>query len=349
MKEGRFYEKLEKKRVKCNACNHFCQIDPGNVGICGVRRNLNGALELMVQGKAAALNVDPIEKKPLYHFLPGSFTYSFGTLGCNLRCDNCQNFEISQVYNAKGKIEDYEKINWGIDISPEEIITRSRSADCQSISYTYTEPTIFAEYALDTMKLAREQGLKNVWVSNGYMSKKVASAVAPFLDAINVDIKSFDENFYAKNCGAKLDPVLENCKYFFKQKIWTEITTLIIPGKTDSMEMIREIAAFIKNELGNYVPWHLSAFSGAISWKMQDHEDTSVELLKEAYLIGKREGLKNIYLGNVSTKLGEDTLCENCGMVLVKRRNYEVELKLSGNKCPRCGIEANGLFNYSRK
>jgi len=345
MKECRFYEKKKEGSVRCTGCNHFCVIGKGGIGICGVRRNENGALNMVVYGSAAALNVDPIEKKPLYHFLPGSFTYSFGTLGCNFHCDNCQNFDISQIYGSKGDLGRYEKINWGIEVTPNEIVARAKEANCKSISYTYTEPTVFVEYALDTMKIAHEKGLKNVWVSNGYMSKQVAAAIIPYIDAINIDIKSFDEKFYEKYCGAKLQPILENCKYFVEKGVWIEITTLVIPKLADKNQMLRKIATFIKNELADYVPWHLSAFSGAISWKLKDIESTSVEKLKEAYLIGKQEGLKHIYLGNVSTKLGENTQCGVCGNILIERRVFEISNKLSGRNCPRCGSGLAGIYH----
>lgn len=345
MEECRFYEKKEEGNVRCTGCNHFCVIGEGGIGLCGVRRNEKGMLNLVVYGAAAALNVDPIEKKPLYHFLPGSFTYSFGTLGCNFHCDNCQNFDISQIYGNKGDLKRYEKINWGIEVAPNEIVARAKEANCKSISYTYTEPTVFVEYALDTMKIAHEKGLKNVWVSNGYMSKQVAAAIIPYIDAINIDMKSFDEKFYEKNCGSKLKPILENCKYFVEKGVWVEITTLVIPKRADENQMLRKIAAFIKNELADYVPWHLSAFSAAISWKLKDVENTSVEKLKEAYLIGKQEGLKHIYLGNVSTKLGESTQCGVCGNTLIERRVFDISNKLSGRNCPRCGSGLAGIYH----
>lgn len=299
MKECYLYKKLDSQVVECQTCSHFCKIKEGEIGICGIRQDIEGKLYLLAYGRAAALNIDPIEKKPLYHFLPGSFAYSFGTLGCNFRCANCQNYDISQMYGLKKKVNEYQRLNWGQEISPAEIVRGAKENKCQSIAYTYNEPTIFLEYALDTMKLAKKEGLKNVWVSNGYMSNQTLDLIIPYLDAINVDIKSFDDEFYKTICGARLQPVLENCKRLVKEKVWLEITTLIIPTLSDDENMLRQIARFIKNELGDFVPWHVSAFSGLISWKLQDLPDTPFEKVKRAHQIGREEGLKNVYMGNV--------------------------------------------------
>lgn len=294
------YKKIGKDKIQCIACNHYCAIKEGRVGTCGVRQNLGGELKLLVYGKAAAVNVDPIEKKPLYHFLPGSKSFSFGTVGCNFRCDNCQNFDISQISGFKGQLEKYKNMRLGYDFPPEEIVKKAVENHCRSIAYTYNEPTIFLEYALDTMKLAREKDLKNVWVSNGFMSPEVLEQILPWLDAVNVDLKSFEDEFYRKHCGAGLDPVLENLKKIAESKTWLEVTTLLIPGLSDDRENLQKIAGFIKNELGEEVPWHISAFSGAISWKLRDYPETSAEKMKEAYQIGFEAGLKYVYAGNIS-------------------------------------------------
>jgi pyruvate formate lyase activating enzyme len=299
MKECLSYKILDSGLAQCLACHHFCKIAEGTTGICGIRQNINSKLFLLTYGRPAAVNIDPIEKKPLYHFLPGSKTFSLGTLGCNFRCGNCQNFGISQALEQKENRKDLEKINWGRDLSPAEAVRLAKKNNCASIAYTYNEPTIFFEYALDTMKLAQAAGLKNVWVSNGYMSDKTLDLIIPYLDAINVDIKSFDDKFYQTNCGARLEPVLNNCRRLVKEKIWTEITTLVIPILSDDEKMLDCIAGFIKNELGDFVPWHVSAFSGGISWKLHDLPDTTVEKIKRACSIGKEAGLKNVYAGNI--------------------------------------------------
>ncbi|MBI5254266.1 AmmeMemoRadiSam system radical SAM enzyme [Candidatus Falkowbacteria bacterium] len=294
MKECCEYKTKENGACQCEACNHFCTISDGHVGICRVRQNVKGKLYLLTYGKVAAINIDPIEKKPLFHFLPGSKAFSFGTFGCNFQCANCQNYDIAQI---SGK--DMAKNNWGRDLEPEKIVQLAKSNGCESIAYTYNEPTIFWEYALDTMILARKAGLKNVWVSNGFMSDKVLDAIIPYLDAINVDIKSFDDEFYKTNCRARVQPVLDNCKRLVKAGVWVEITTLVIPTLSDDEQMLRRIARFIKNELGDFVPWHISAFSGAISWKLQYLPDTPVEKIKKVQTIGKEEGLKYVYVGNI--------------------------------------------------
>ncbi len=298
MKESILYDKLTNKRVRCKTCAHRCTVAPGKRGICGVRENINGTLYFLPYARAVAANVDPIEKKPLFHFMPGTPTFSISAAGCNLRCDNCQNWTISQFGRRPGVTREMIETS-GVELPPEEVVRLAKENDCPSISCTYTEPSVFLEYALPTMKLARKAGLKNIWVSNGFMSRETLQEIIPYLDAINIDIKSFDDKFYRENCGARLEPVLENCKEIVKNKIWLETTTLIIPTLSDDKKMLEKIAKFIKNELGDFVPWHVSAFSGAISWKLQDLPETPVEKVKRAVEIGKKAGLKNVYAGNI--------------------------------------------------
>ncbi len=298
MRESILYEKLKNRAVRCKTCSHFCVIFPEKHGICGVRENIDGKLFFLPYGRAIAAHIDPIEKKPLYHFLPGTFTFSIATVGCNFRCGNCQNWQISQ-YSKLPRISREMIEKSGEDLPPKKIVGLAKENHCPSISYTYTEPTIFLEYALDTMKLARKSGLKNVWVSNGFMSRETFKTAAPFLDAINIDIKSFDDKFYRENCGARLEPVLENCKQAVKNNIWIEVTTLIIPSLSDDEKMLEKIAQFIKNELGDSVPWHVSAFTPEISWKLQNLPPTSVEKVRKAAEIGKSIGLENVYAGNI--------------------------------------------------
>lgn len=297
-KESYLYEKLDNRRVRCQTCHHYCLLAPGQRGVCGVRQNIDGALQLLVYGWAVAANIDPIEKKPLYHFLSKTFTYSLATLGCNFRCANCQNWSISQLpKNAELTSEAIAR--FGETITPKEIVARAIKHNCPSVSYTYTEPTIFLEYALDTMKLARAAGLKNIWVTNGYTSPKTLALITPYLDAANVDLKSFSDEFYQKNCGAKLQPILDNLKTLKKSNIHLEITTLVIPTLSDSDEMFSQIARFIKTELGADTPWHLSRFSPSVSWQLQHLPFTPLVALKKAEQIGLATGLKNIHLGNV--------------------------------------------------
>ncbi len=292
VKEAYLYKKLKKKGVQCRNCAHYCVILRDKRGICGVRENIDGKLYALNYNKAIAVNIDPIEKKPLFHFLPGTQSLSVATAGCNFACWNCQNWQISQMPQISGKIE-------GEYISPKEIVKIAKENNCPSISYTYTEPAIFSEYALDTMKLAKKQGIKNVWVSNGFWSKELFDLISPYLDAVNIDIKSFEDEFYIKYCGGRLQPVLDTLKRLRKKKIWTEITTLIIPTLNDKKEIFKKIAEFIKKELGTETPWHISRFSGAISWKLQHLPDTPIKTLKIAEQIGKQTGLKHIHIGNV--------------------------------------------------
>ena len=285
-KEAILYEKLSGNKVRCGVCNHRCLIGDGKKGICGVRKNEKGKLYTLVYGKAIAENIDPIEKKPFFHFMPGTRSLSIATVGCNFRCMHCQNADISQTDFISGK-----------DLLPERVVEDALENDCPSIAYTYTEPTIFVEYALDTMKLARKNKLKNVWVSNGYMTKETLDLIGLYLDAINVDLKGFTEKFYQEVCGAKLKPVLENLKRIKKKKIWLEVTTLIIPTKNDSPKELKNIAEFIKKELGAETPWHVSRFFP--TYKMVDLLPTEVEKIYKAVDIGKKAGLKYVYGGNI--------------------------------------------------
>jgi pyruvate formate lyase activating enzyme len=340
MKKSVLYEILADKNVKCKTCSHFCLIASGKRGICGMRENIAGKLQVLNYGRAIASNIDSIEKKPLFHFLPGTKTFSFGAAGCNLRCGNCQNWNISQF----GKTLDTTKEmieQSGDDLLPEKIIEMAKENNCPSISYTYTEPTIFLEYALDTMKLAKNAGLKNIWVSNGFMSQETLELIMPYLDAINIDTKSFDDKFYQKNCGARLIPVLENCKTIVKNKIWLETTTLIIPNLSDDEKNLSRIANFIKDELGDFVPWHVSAFSGAISWKLKDLPETPVEKIKKAYEIGKMVGLKYVYAGNIAGSDMENTYCAKCGELIIHRIGYNIERFDREGKCGKCQENIN--------
>lgn len=330
------YKKLGEKKVQCLICGHKCVILPGKLGICMVRENKDGILFATNYGKIIARHIDPIEKKPFFHFLPGTAAYSIAAVGCNLACKNCQNWDISQAL----KIHAHDKII-GENLTPEEIVKKARNHNCPSIAYTYTEPTIFLEFALDTMKIAKKNGLKNVWVSNGFMTEESAKLVIPYLDANNIDIKGFSEEFYRQNCGARLQPVLDTAKLMKKSGVWVEITTLAIPGMSDSEEMFRNIAKFIKEELGAETPWHISQFSGAISWKLQDLPKTPVETLKMAYRIGKEAGLKYVYTGNVPGLSFEDTLCPQCGALVINRFGYSIKRLDKNGKCPKCGEDLN--------
>jgi len=333
MKEALLYDKLENQKVQCHVCNHHCIILPGKRGICGVRENKEGKLYLLVYGKAISEAIDPIEKKPFFHFLPGTPSLSIATVGCNFRCDNCQNWQISQASKQTG-YTDLEIM--GEDLPPEKVVADAKMNNCQSIAYTYTEPTIFMDYALDCMKLAHKEKIKNVWVSNGYMSDQTLELILPYLDAINVDLKFFDNKNYQKTTGGKLDPILKNLKTLKRAGVWLEVTTLSIPTLSDSKEMFTQIAQFIKNELGPETPWHVSAFSPEISYKLQDLPPTKVETLKMAYEIGKKQCLKYVYTGNVPGLKQENTYCPKCGNMIIERFGFSIERHDKNGHCPKC-------------
>ncbi|MCZ2809420.1 MAG: AmmeMemoRadiSam system radical SAM enzyme [Candidatus Bathyarchaeota archaeon] len=337
MREAMFYEKLEDKMVKCNLCSHRCsRIADSKRGICGVRENKDGKLHSLVYGKAVARSVDPIEKKPLFHFLPGSRSYSIATVGCNFRCRNCQNFDISQLPKERGIIV-------GQEVSPEEIVSAAKRNNCESIAYTYSEPTIFFEYAYDTAKLASKEGIKNVFVTNGYITPEALQEISPYLDAANIDLKSFSDDFYRKNCGARLKPVLDSIRLYKSLGIWTEITTLIIPSLNDTEEELRKIAEFIKKEVGEETPWHITQFHP--TYKLIDLPRTPVTILRKAREIGLEAGLRYVYEGNVPGENGENTYCHNCGKLLIRRFGYSIiENKIKNSACAYCGAEIDGVI-----
>jgi len=335
MKEALLYESLDANRVRCNLCNHRCKIQEGKRGICSVRENQDGKLYSFVYGKIIAEYIDPIEKKPLFNFLPGSRAFSIGTVGCNFRCKHCQNFDISQYpHEHKGEII-------GQDRTPEQIVAAAKAAGCETIAYTYTEPTIFFEFAHDTAMLAQEEGIKNVFVSNGYMSSEAAYQIAPYLDAINIDIKAFTEKFYKEICGARLKPVLETIRLVKKLGVWVETTTLIIPGLNDKEDELRDIARFVKS-VGTEVPWHVTQFYP--TYKLRDRPPTSVATLRRAREIGMEEGLRYVYEGNVPGEAGENTYCYACGAVLIERSGFGfIRNHLQDGKCPECGTKIDGV------
>jgi len=330
MKEAYLYKKLREKKVQCRNCAHFCVLALGERGKCGVRGNIDGKLYALNYGRVIAINIDPIEKKPFYHFLPGSHSLSIATVGCNFTCLYCQNWEISQAFKGAKEIP-------GENLPPERIVEMAKENKVESISYTYTEPTIFLEYALGTMRLAKKSGLKNNFVSNGFMSEESAKLVIPYLDAINIDIKGFTEDFYQKVCGARLKPVLETAKLMKKSGVWVEITTLVIPTLNDDEKTLEAIAKWIFDNLGPETPWHVSQFCGAISWKLQHIPNTPVETLEKAIEIGKKIGLKYVYIGNIPGHKAENTYCPKCQTLAINRVNYFIHRYDKNGKCPKCG------------
>ena len=333
MKEAWFYSK-DHNDARCFLCPHNCLIKPDRRGLCGVRENIDGKLYSLVYGKIIAEHIDPIEKKPIYHILPGSSSYSIGTAGCNLSCRNCQNWEISQGYKTSEIA--------GNDITPEEIVRNALDAGCKSIAYTYTEPTIFCEFAYDCSTLAHSKGLKNIFVTNGYITDEPLEKIAPFLDACNVDLKSFREETYKKVCGGKLEPVKNSIKLMKKLGIWVEITTLVIPKVNDSSEELADIADFIK-EVGEETPWHLSAFYP--NYLMTDTPPTSAHILTKAREMGIDKGLKYVYTGNIQGDEGKNTYCYNCKNLLIERYGFTViKNSVKNNKCKHCNAKIDGIF-----
>lgn len=336
-KEAYLYKQLRGKKSQCQTCAHYCVTENGKRGICGVRENKEGKIYSLVYGKPCAINIDPIEKKPFFHFLPGSQSLSVATVGCNFACLNCQNWTISQGPKISSNANWFESEK----VLPKEIVKMAIKNNLSSISYTYTEPTVFLEYALDIMKLAKKKGLKNNWVTNGFLSKEVFDLIYPYLDAANVDLKSFSDDFYRKNCGARLQPVLDTLKRMKSKNIWVEITTLVIPTLNDSDKTFRDIALFIKNELGPETPWHITQFCGAISWKLQTLPDTPSSVLENGRQIGIETGLKYVYCGNVPGLKGEDTFCPKCGEKMIDRFGYSITRHDKNGKCAKCGADLN--------
>lgn len=335
-REAMLYEKREDGKTACRLCAHACVVASSKRGICGVRENREGILYALNYGRIVAENVDPIEKKPLFHFLPGSRSYSIASAGCNFRCRFCQNYEISQMPAETGRIP-------GMMTEPGEIVRRAVESGSRSISYTYTEPTIFFEFAYETAKRAREEGLRNVFVTNGYMTGEALDKVEPYLDAANVDLKAFTDDFYRKYCGARLEPVLGTLKRMKERKIWLEVTTLVIPGLNDGREELRKIAGFIRS-IGPETPWHISRFHPR--YRMMDLPPTELEKLHEAAKIGKAEGLEHVYTGNVPGDEWEQTRCSRCGTPLVRRFGYSVgKQNLKNGACPECGTPLAGVFD----
>lgn len=322
--------------LKCGLCAHGCHLDEGQRGLCGVRLRRGEKIDSLVYGRIVAEHVDPIEKKPLFHVLPGSLSYSIATYGCNFRCLHCQNAGISQVSR------DMDILRSGVSRKPDEIIGAAVASGCRSISYTYVEPTVFFEYAYDCCLAASDKGLKNVFVSNGYMTKEVVDKLAPVLVAINIDLKSFSNDFYKKICGGRLQPVLDNIGRCRDAGIWVEVTTLLIPGMNDGDQELAKIASFLA-AIDRSIPWHVSGYHPA--YRMQEPPPTPESTLARARRIGTDQGLLHVYAGNRPGYGGEDTLCSNCGLLLISRQGFRVtDNRLRGGCCPACNHFLAGIW-----
>jgi pyruvate formate lyase activating enzyme len=357
--EARYYEPLPDGKVLCTLCPHDCRIAEGARGACAVRYNHAGKLYTLVYDKLVAREVNRIEKKPLFHCYPGSYAYSIATVGCNLRCRFCQNWQISQwpkdhlakriAPEAGGPPEPIcpqlaalEQQVPGEAVTPEQIVQAALASGCQSISYTFIEPTIFYELAFDTAVLARKQGLMNNFVSNGFISEAPVRELATVLDAINVDLKFFRDESYRRISRARLQPILDAIELYHELGVWTEVTTLVIPGLNDSDEELRQIAEYVRS-VGAEVPWHVTAFYPA--YEMRDRPPTDVATLRRAREIGLAAGLRYVYEGNRPGEGGENTYCYQCGALLIERYGFAIRQNRIGADacCPDCGTSIDGL------
>lgn len=342
MKEALLYEKLEGRRVRCHLCAHRCLIAEGHKGVCLVRENRGGTLYTLVYGLPLSQAVDPVEKKPLFHFYPGSTAFSIATVGCNFRCEFCQNADISQMPRDRGQIA-------GRQTAPEEVVRAAKRYGSRSIAYTYTEPTIFFEYSYDIARLAHAEGIASVYVTNGYMTAEmlelfqgVTDGHEPWLDAANVDLKAFRDETYKKVCGARLQPVLDALKKMKELGVWVEVTTLVVPGMNDSEAELRDIAHFIATELGGETPWHVSRFHP--DYKMYDRGPTPPATLCRAYDLGRQAGLRYVYVGNLPGARLEDTFCPGCGRMVIGRWGFQVtERHIRDGACAHCGTMIDGV------
>jgi len=334
--DAMLWEPLDGQRVRCQLCAHACEIAEGNCGICRVRRNVAGTLKSLNYSAVVATHVDPIEKKPLFHFLPGTQSLSIAAAGCNFQCPFCQNWQISQSpRNGRGIT--------GQAVSPEQIVSAAERRHCASISYTYTEPTVFFELAYESAGLAHERGLKNCFVSNGYMTPPAVETIAPYLDAINVDLKAFRDETYRQMMRARLAPVLECLESLVGAGIWVEVTTLVVPGMNDSRQELRDIAEFIAGRLGPHVPWHVSRFHG--DYKMTGAPGTPLASLALACEVAAEAGLKYVYCGNVPGQADESTHCPSCGQTVIERTGFMVAVnRMRQGACGNCGQQIEGVW-----
>lgn len=334
--EAWLYETMQDQRVRCRLCSQMCVIGSGKRGICGVRENRDGVLETRVYGRLIAAGDDPIEKKPIFHLMPGSRSFSIATVGCNFKCRFCQNADIAQMpANRDGMVT-------GEATTPQQVVTAAQRRGCASIAYTYTEPTVFFEFACDTAQLAHHQGIKNVFVTNGFMSAEALERVSPWLDAANVDLKAYTDDFYKRQCGARLEPVKKTLRRLKSLNIWVEVTTLIIPGLNDDPGELSRLATFIAEDLGPETPWHVSRFHP--TYQLMDRGATPVETLVQAREIGLAAGMKYVYTGNIPGRGGEDTICPGCRETVIARRGFQImDNRVRKGCCSGCGTVIDGV------
>ena len=334
--EAFLYKALKDQKVICNLCSHRCVIAAGHRGLCGVRENRSGVLHSLVFGKLIARHIDPIEKKPLYHFLPGTLSYSIATVGCNFTCRFCQNADIAQMPS------DHQGVIMGDACTPEAVVAAAEKGGCRSIAYTYTEPTVFFEFAYETARLARQRGIRNVFVTNGYMTAEALQMIHPYLDAANVDLKAFTPEYYKNLCGARLTPVKETLKRMKSMGIFVEVTTLIVPDLNDDRRQLEKLATFLVDKLGPETPWHISRFHP--TYKLTNHPPTPLNTLVKARDIGLKAGLRYVYTGNVPGQDSENTFCFSCGKRLIARLGFQIQrYEIENGRCRYCDTEIDGV------
>ncbi len=321
--------------LKCTLCPKECRLGPSQRGDCRVRVNLDGKLITLVYGKPGAVHVDPIEKKPMFHMLPGTTAFSIATAGCNLHCKFCQNWEISQA-----NPEDLQTQ----DLPPEQVVAYAQQNHCRSIAYTYSEPIIYYEYTYETSRLAKQAGIKNILVTAGFINEKPLRKLCTVSDAANVDIKSFDESFYRGVCAGRLQPVLDCCEIMRQEGVLVEITNLIVPTLNDNMETIRRMCGWIAGKMGPDTPLHFSRFYP--QYQIKSLPPTPAETLNQARQLALAEGLHFVYIGNVPGSGGEDTTCPKCGTLLIERVGYQTRIvDLKNGACGRCGQAIYGMWS----
>ena len=333
-KKASFWKKIDGEKVQCNLCSHHCKIKNQNVGVCGVRENQNGELFSLIYGSVSSVATDPIEKKPLYHFHPGTNAFSLGTVGCNFQCLHCQNSSISTADPSFPYLR---------EMTPDDVVKQAKQYNCMGVAWTYNEPTIWHEFSYDASKIAKKQGLYTVYVSNGYISEEPLRELSPYLDAMNIDIKAFTESFYKKICKAKLEPVLNTCILARELDIHIELTYLVIPTYNDSGEEITRFCKWVVENLGNDIPVHFSRFHP--DHLLTNIPATPIKTLEDVYDIARKTGISYVYIGNVPHGKYENTFCPTCGNLVVERYGYTVDISgIKNGKCSKCDNNIDIVF-----
>jgi len=338
-REAKFWDKLADKSVQCHLCAHNCKINDGKTGICCVRKNEEGKLYTLIYGSCSSMAADPIEKKPLYHFYPGTNAFSLGTVGCNFKCEHCQNYTISTA------IPDQLYIR---EVMPEEAVSLAKQHGCRGIAWTYNEPTIWHEYSYDSMVLTKKQGLYTVYVTNGYINEEPLKELSKHLDAMNIDVKAFSEEFYKKICKARLEPVLQTCELAKKLGIHIELTCLVIPGYNDALDEIKKFCSWVIERLGDDTPIHFSRFHP--DNRMLDISMTPMQTLQKIFDLAQETGILYPYLGNVPHGSYENTYCPKCGNLCIGRYGYSIDMSgVKDGKCSKCGSSISMIVDNYKK